>query len=183
MARQFPYLRGLPVSSYDVASPGVLIGSNNAGLIATLSLREGELAEPLASKTRLGWTIYGCSSDGRDTTNFTLHVCECQGDCRADQDLHELVKRHFAVESVGVSADKGPEPEEDKRARNILESTTKRVSNKFETGLLWRHDNVKFPNSFPMAKRRMECFERRMDKDPELKASVQRQIKKYLDNN
>ncbi|XP_038106443.1 uncharacterized protein LOC119766116 [Culex quinquefasciatus] len=182
LARQYPYLRGLPVSSYEAASPGILIGSNNAGLIATLSLREGQLGEPLASKTRLGWTVYGCSAAGLKTTNYTLHVCKCQSDGQADQDLHELVKRHFAIESIGVSAEKGPESEEDKRARNILEATTKRVSNRFETGLLWRHDDVKFPNSFPMAMRRLECFERRLAKDPELKSSVERQIREYLDN-
>lgn len=108
--------------------------------------------------------------------------CKCQSDGQADQDLHELVKRHFAIESIGVSAEKGPESEEDKRARNILEATTKRVSNRFETGLLWRHDDVKFPNSFPMAMRRLECFERRLAKDPELKSSVERQIREYLDN-
>ncbi|XP_038116718.1 uncharacterized protein LOC119768950 [Culex quinquefasciatus] len=181
LARKFTYLRGLPVRSYEAATPGILIGSNNAGLIATLNLREGELGDPLASKTRLGWTIYGSSSDGQRTANFTLHVCNCREDQHADQELHDLVKRHFTVESIGVSADKGPESEEDKRARRILEETTKRVGDRFETGLLWRHDETRFPDSFPMAMRRLECFERRMKRDPELQASVQRQIKEYLE--
>ena len=54
MARQYAHLRGLPISSYDSVSPGILIGSNNASLIATLKLREGGLGDPLAAKTRLG---------------------------------------------------------------------------------------------------------------------------------
>ncbi|XP_062557279.1 uncharacterized protein LOC134222152 [Armigeres subalbatus] len=181
LVRQYPYLRGLPVTSYEAATPGILIGSNNAGLTATLSLREGQLGDPLASKTRLGWSIYGYKTDGKKSTNFTLHVCECRRELGSDQDLHDLVNRYFAIESVGVSADKRPESEEDKRARRILEETTKRISNRFETGLLWRQDHVQFPNSFPMAMRRLECFERRMEKDPELKASVRQQINEYLE--
>ncbi|XP_062704459.1 uncharacterized protein LOC134286801 [Aedes albopictus] len=183
LARKYTYLRGLPVTSYEAAVPGILIGSNNASLTATLSLREGQLDDPLASKTRLGWSVYGYFAEGEKATNFTLHVCECRQEYQVDQDLHNLVQQHFSIESVGVSADKGPESEEDKRARRILEETTKRVSNRFETGLLWRYDHVEFPNSFPMAMRRLECFERRMKKDPELQLSVQRQIGEYLENN
>ncbi|XP_062703041.1 uncharacterized protein LOC134285727 [Aedes albopictus] len=182
LARHYTHLRGLPVTSYEGATPGILIGSNNASLTATLSLREGQLGDPLASKTRLGWSIYGYTSEGEKATNFMLHVCECRREYQVDQDLHELVKQHFTVESIGVSADKGPESEEDKRSRRILEETTKRILNRFETGLLWRHDHVEFPNSFPMAMRRLQCFERRMQKDPELHASVQRQISEYLKN-
>ncbi|XP_029734329.2 uncharacterized protein LOC115269635 [Aedes albopictus] len=182
LARQYSHLRGLPVTSYKAATPGILIGSNNASLTATLNLREGQLGDPLASKTRLGWSVYGYTAEGERVTNFMLHVCECRREYQVDQDLHELVKQHFTVESIGVSADKGPESEEDKRARRILEETTKRISNRFETGLLWRHDHVEFPNSFPMAMRRLQCFERRMKKDHELQASVQLQISEYLDN-
>ncbi|XP_062699124.1 uncharacterized protein LOC115261638 [Aedes albopictus] len=53
LARQYAHLKGLPMSSYEAVSPGILIGSNNASLIATLKLREGELGDPLAAKTRL----------------------------------------------------------------------------------------------------------------------------------
>lgn len=92
------------------------------------------------------------------------------------------MKQHFTLESVGVSADRTPEPDEDRRARCILEETTKRTSKGFETGLLWRTVSVELPNSYPMAVRRLECFERRMNKDPGTRDSVQRQIQEYLEN-
>lgn len=86
------------------------------------------------------------------------------------------------MESVGVSIDKGPQSEEGKRALQILQQTTKRTVKGFETGLLWRTDLVQFPNSLPMAMRRLECFERKMSRDVELRAKVQRQIGEYLEN-
>lgn len=77
LARKYAHLRGLPIKSYDSVVPGILIGSNNAGLIATLKLREGQLGDPLAAKTRLGWTVYGFAADHTKTENFSFHICEC----------------------------------------------------------------------------------------------------------
>ncbi|XP_062698986.1 uncharacterized protein LOC134284260 [Aedes albopictus] len=182
LARQYTHLRGLPIRSYDSVVPGILIGSNNAGLIASSKLREGQLGDPIGAKTRLGWTIYGYAVDREIAPNFSFHICECHEAHKTDQELHDLVKHHFSLENVGVSASQTPESDEDRRARRILEETTKRTSQGFETGLLWRTDSVDLPNSYPMAMRRLECFERRMNKDPDLQVSVQRQIKEYLEN-
>lgn len=76
LVRQYAHLRGLPISSYDSVSPGILIGSDNASLIATLKLREGELGDPLAAKTRLGWSIYGHVAEERKQANFSFHIRE-----------------------------------------------------------------------------------------------------------
>ncbi|XP_062540958.1 uncharacterized protein LOC134208999 [Armigeres subalbatus] len=69
----------------------------------------------------------------------------------------------------------------EKRARKILEDTTVRTeSGKFQTGLLWRYDLVEFPDSKPMAERRLQCLERRLSKDPTLYDKVREQIDDYL---
>ncbi|XP_055615090.1 uncharacterized protein LOC129761395 [Toxorhynchites rutilus septentrionalis] len=176
LAQQHSHLKGIPLNSYESVSPGILIGSNNASLIAALKLKEGQLSDPIACKTRLGWTLSGMAEEGDSSVKVSLHICARS----QDSELHDLVKEFFSVDSVGVSVEKGPESDDDKRARSILERTTRRVSNQFETGLMWRYDQFKFPNSFGMAKRRLECFERRMKADPELRESVQRQIIEYL---
>ncbi|XP_062711049.1 uncharacterized protein LOC134289063 [Aedes albopictus] len=59
LADKYDYLRGLPVASYDSTVPRILIGVDNADLQVTLKKREGKKFEPVATKTRLGWTIYG----------------------------------------------------------------------------------------------------------------------------
>ncbi|XP_062557391.1 uncharacterized protein LOC134222264 [Armigeres subalbatus] len=60
-----------------------------------------------------------------------------------------------------------------------MEETTRRIDNRFETGLLWRSDFVELPDSYPMALRRLECLERRMARDPLLKENIHRQISEY----
>ncbi|XP_058840721.1 uncharacterized protein LOC131696194 [Topomyia yanbarensis] len=175
LARRYEHLRNLPVKSFEGVTPGILIGVKHAHLTATTLVRAGRQGEPIAAKTRLGWAVYGPTVGRGKPSSFNLHICECS----ADNELHELVKQYFTVESVGVSVDRGPDSEEDKRAKSILEQTTKRVKIGFETGLLWRYDYVEFPDSYGMAVRRLECFERRLKTNSSIGENVRRQLVEY----
>ncbi|XP_062712952.1 uncharacterized protein LOC134290030 [Aedes albopictus] len=163
---RFAHLRGLPVVSYRDGVPGILIGLDNTKVKTSLKQREGKANEPIATKTRLGWVVFGRTGTlDQAQPNRVLHVCTRSH----DDDLNELVKQFFSTESVGVSAAKVTESADDQRARDILESTTVRTpSGKYQTGLLWRYDAVEFPNSRPMAERRLKCLEHRLTKSPEL---------------
>ncbi|XP_058826161.1 uncharacterized protein LOC131686058 [Topomyia yanbarensis] len=173
MERQYDHLRGLPVSSFKSAVPRMLIGLNNTHLLATLKLREGRPLEPIATKTRIGWAVYGNLRE--DTESFQhrqMHIC-----ARSDDQLHDYVRQFFSVESMGVTVAPSIEGIEDQRARKILEETTVRTaSGRFETGLLWKHDHVEFPDSRPMAEKRLRCLEKRLSKNPELYENVRQQI-------
>ncbi|XP_062702726.1 uncharacterized protein LOC134285619 [Aedes albopictus] len=175
LADRFDHLRNLPVTDFESTTPGILIGAKNTHITATQQIREGRVGEPIAAKSRLGWAIYGSMPNGSSFASCNLHICGCG----ADDSLHELVKKYFTVENVGVSMDQSPESDEDKRARALLEKTTRRVEGGFETGLLWRYDYVEFPDSYAMAARRLRCLERRFNADPVLFECVQRQITEY----
>ncbi|XP_062705019.1 uncharacterized protein LOC134287353 [Aedes albopictus] len=172
----FPHLRGLPIQSYTDAVPRILIGADNARLKLPLKKRERRDEEPVAIKTKLGWTIFGGQRGSHAYNRMMVHVC----DCSADQRLHDLVKHFFDVEHLGITAASTPESKEDERARRILQETTRRTeSGRFETGLLWRSDDVHFPESYGMAERRLKCLERRLQSDPELQINVEAQIADY----
>ncbi|XP_053690825.1 uncharacterized protein LOC128739367 [Sabethes cyaneus] len=174
LANRFRHLKGLPIVGYERAVPRLLIGVNNLSLTVPLQVKEGKKNEPVAVKTRLGWCVFGGSDRG---TTHTLHYHACE--CVSDQDLHSLVRDYFALDDVGARPSPQLESEEDKRARRIMEGTTVRVGDKFETGLLWRYDHVEFPDSYSMAVKRFECLERRMVRDPELAANLRKQIAEY----
>lgn len=178
MRNAYPYLRGLPIEDYEKAAPCILIGNDNAHVTATLKMRDGRPGEPIATKTRLGWTVYGTKQDGMMEIAHSLHLhsCECQDD---NESLHDMVERFFTVESLGIMEVANPESEEVQRANRILEATTKRVGQRFETGLLWKSDQFEFPDSYPMAVRRLQCLEGRMEKDPIIGESVRRQMAEY----
>lgn len=175
LSNQFKHLRDLPIDGYEKAAPKILIGLNNAHLTVTQKRREGKLCEPMAVKTRIGWTIYG--GDNCETSKVNQHVMVC--DCKTDIELHGIMKRYFEHDNE-VTTGVVIESEENKRARHILENTTLQIGNNFQTGLLWKQDLVEFPESFKMAFRRLQCLERRLVKEPSLYDNVRNQLKEYV---
>ncbi|XP_062701842.1 uncharacterized protein LOC109426557 isoform X1 [Aedes albopictus] len=176
LSGQFPHLLGLSIGSYRDAVPRILIGANNANLILALARRERRVGEPVATKTRLGWTVFGGARTATEPANLMVHKCGCS----QDDALQELVKDYFAMDNCGVNSPT-MESAEDQRARKILQETTKRTpSGKFETGLLWLSDAIEMPDSYHMAARRLKCLERSLNKDPELKKKVDASIEEYL---
>ncbi|XP_062537639.1 uncharacterized protein LOC134205954 [Armigeres subalbatus] len=174
MVAKYPYLEGLPIEDYANAVPKILIGNDHSHLGASLKIREGNPQEPIAAKSRLGWTIYG-SVSGASERALSFHICSCE----TNASLHELVKKYFSIESLGVKAIDCPESKEVQRANRILQHTTRRVGQRYETGLIWKYDTIKFPDSYQMAKKRMLCLERRMAKNSIIGNSVKKQMIEY----
>ncbi|XP_062703570.1 uncharacterized protein LOC134286025 [Aedes albopictus] len=172
--KKHDHLKGIPLTSYRDATPRILIGVDNLRLALPLKVREGDGTSPVAVKTRLGWCVYGPRGNS-NSESYSFHICECS----CDKSLHESVKDFFAIEGAGAGPTEIPLTKEDERALILMETTTRRVGNRFETGLIWKEDDIEFPNSYPMAVRRLECLERRMDRDPVLKANLHRQIREY----
>ncbi|XP_055584852.1 uncharacterized protein LOC129737719 [Uranotaenia lowii] len=171
----YPFLTEVPVQSFSGERPGLLIGLNNLDVIAPLETKLGNVGDPIAVRSKLGWSIYGpigeaitCSTSGY----VGIHVEP------TNQEIHDLLKLYYSVdESVeSISA----ESKEDQRARRILETTTMRIGDRFETGLLWNTDSPWFPNSYGMAFGRMQELERRLINKPQLYGNVCSQIEQYL---
>ncbi|XP_055585251.1 uncharacterized protein LOC129738089 [Uranotaenia lowii] len=176
MTQDYPHLRGLPVRGYSDVTPKMIIGIEHTMLLTSLKVREGHPNDPVAVKTRLGWCVYGEQLIGTEAIE-KLHVHSDLMSC--DKELHALIGQLLKIEES--SPTDGHVPENDKRALAILEATTRRVDGRFETGLLFKHPDQRFPNSFPMANRRLRSLESRLAKNPVLDAKVREQIKGYLE--
>ncbi|XP_055585281.1 uncharacterized protein LOC129738121 [Uranotaenia lowii] len=85
------------------------------------------------------------------------------------------------VDAVGVKPKEIPPSAEEQRALTLLKTTTKKVGNHFETGLLWREDYIELPDRFPMALSRLEGLERRMERNPDLGENLRRQMREYVE--
>ncbi|XP_055590863.1 uncharacterized protein LOC129742951 [Uranotaenia lowii] len=183
LAARYRHLQGLPVASYHNAVPQILIGVNNLHMTVPLRIKEGLREDPTAAKTRLGWCIYGsmaCEKLNDQSAETLVSFINCHAcDCSSDKNLHDLVKNFFAKEDVGVSPPVALESKEDSRARLLLEQTTTRICDRFQTGLLWRFDNFELPDSYPMAAKREECLQRKLNKSPELRINLQKQLDEY----
>ncbi|XP_062710698.1 uncharacterized protein LOC109430659 [Aedes albopictus] len=162
--------------NYRNAKPEILIGVDNLKLAVPLKINEGDGTGPIAVKTRLGWCVYGRQSS-RNNERFCFHVCGCT----RDDELHDSVKQFFAVEENGVKQLETTLSPDERRAQELLEMTTKRIGSHFETGLLWKEDEIELPDSYGMALRRHQCLQWRMERQPALKENIGRQIQEYID--
>ncbi|XP_055527287.1 uncharacterized protein LOC129719897 [Wyeomyia smithii] len=177
IVKQYAHLRGLPIADFQQAAPQILIGLKDIHLYAPIESRIGRPDEPIAVRSKLGWTVYGPTGTGAlDSATIGHHSCSVL----SNQELHDLLRSNYTMEESGISAALLPEAEKDRRAREIMEKTTVRVRDRFETGLLWAEDDPSFPDSYPMAVKRLQCMEKKMQKDPELYDKVRNMIADYL---
>ena len=99
-----------------------------------------------------------------------------------DRELNELLRQQFLLDDVGTFTGPIPEPKDIERAKTILKSTSFKIGGRFITGLLWKNDSICFPDSRPMALKRLFALEKKLEKDPELKIEVHKQIRDYVEN-
>ncbi|XP_062709120.1 uncharacterized protein LOC134288391 [Aedes albopictus] len=180
-SQEYSHLRDLPIDSYRDVRPRILIGTKHAHLGLVLKSREGEFGQPIAVKSRLGWTICGGQGSDRGTNlhHYSFHICPCNTE--ADKDLHQAMKDYFSLDSLGViKPDKLLLSAEDERALTLLQSLTHRREGRYESGLLWRYDDTRLPDSRSMALQRFQCLKKRMHRESELQTTLQEKIDEYL---
>ncbi|XP_036340111.1 uncharacterized protein LOC118749414 [Rhagoletis pomonella] len=161
------HLRKLPIHPYVAAQARIFIGLDNIKLGVPLQTRDKDGDDLVAAKCKIGWSVYGRNDVNEASRQRVMHICTCSVDSR----IEELVKSHYTVESIGVKDVSPLVSKEDERSQRIMNSTTKYLPSekRWETGLLWKYDQIQLPESLPMAKRRLQCLEKRMARDPSLK--------------
>lgn len=91
------------------------------------------------------------------------------------------MRQHFTTEDFGVKLPHAAiESDDVNRARQLLTNTTRRVGERFETGLLWKTDEVILPDSYAMALQRLKGIERKMSRDAEFGKQYRNQIDTYV---
>ncbi|XP_059217620.1 uncharacterized protein LOC131994760 [Stomoxys calcitrans] len=179
LAQRYRHLRNLPVKSYVNAEPKLLIGLNHLNLGISNKIREGASNEPVAVRTKLGWLIYGTTSEPDHTSKpFNFQVCNCTA---SDEKLDELVRSFYTLESIGICTKDPLKSEDESRALNLLSKYMKqKASGNYEVPLLWKFDCVELPNSFDMAIKRLTCLEGKLKRNFDLLNIFRDTISKYL---
>ncbi|XP_062707805.1 uncharacterized protein LOC134288096 [Aedes albopictus] len=130
LAAQYEHMRGLPIESYD-GQPQLLIGVNNIHAFAPIEAKVGTPVEPIAVRTKLGWTVYGPRQETSATADNYL------GYHRQITNVGlppELFKSNHALEELVVAIPRGTAKK--KRSQEIRERTTQLVGDRCTTGLL-----------------------------------------------
>jgi hypothetical protein len=141
LKRQYKYLENVNFPPFIKEKPGILIGLEHAKLELPAEIKQGTWNEPIATKTRLGWVLHGKINVNVPSLPKCCTICTT----KSDESLHELIKSFFDMESIGVPGNKHLESKQNERALKIMETTTRHICNRIETGLLWNTDYVDFP--------------------------------------
>jgi Pao retrotransposon peptidase/Family of unknown function (DUF5641)/Protein of unknown function (DUF1759)/Integrase zinc binding domain len=150
------------------ANPTILIGQDNAGLTVTRQVIQPDPDGVILSKCHLGWAVHGPIMTTSNLPKFEkVHFC-CE---QAADDLHQEVKDYFRIENFGVALAKEEKERsaEDRKAVQIAEQTLTKTVDRYEIGLPWKDDDVVLPDSRQMAEQRLQCLERKLNRDAELK--------------
>lgn len=99
-----------------------------------------------------------------------------------DSLLHLLVKSSFQLDAIGVS-NLTRKKTMDKRAEQLLDDNTKYIGDAWQTGLLWKHDEITLPVSKENALRLAVALaiKRKISRNPEFGELYRREIRHLLD--
>ncbi|XP_062708301.1 uncharacterized protein LOC134288217 [Aedes albopictus] len=102
LAAQYEHMRGLPIEPYD-GQPQLLIGANNIHAFAPIEAKVGTPMEPIAVRTKLGWTVYGPQHTTSATAgNYLGHHRQMNEDLAP-----EPLKSNYALEESMVTIPRG----------------------------------------------------------------------------
>lgn len=127
------HLRGVPIPEFNDVKPKILIGLPHAKLCAVTRSKMGEHDQPVASKTALGWIIYGKHLPVFRATS-ALMIAEETGNIieSKDDQLRDLVKQLLSMEALGsIGPEKTHSSREEKQLAWVLARTMKRVGNRY----------------------------------------------------
>lgn len=95
-----------------------------------------------------------------------------------------MVENYYELENFATvkPAKDNFESNEDLRAKQLLKNTTRELNGCYETGLLWKSDDVNMPDSYPMTFRRLETLQKKMNKDIEYAKGYEKAISEFIDS-
>ncbi|XP_044572125.1 uncharacterized protein LOC123257373 [Drosophila ananassae] len=167
----------LPMKPYQNAVPKLLIGFDHGHLGLPLKTRRFASEGPYAAATELGWVVFGPVEGRRDTPSPR----SCLLATSLDDNVERIVEDYFEIENFGVKAAPTAAASDDVRAQKILEDTTVRVRRRYQTGLLWKTDNIVLPRSYDMAYNRLVNIEKKIKRDGQFAQEYSRIVNDYVD--
>ncbi|XP_068684275.1 uncharacterized protein [Montipora foliosa] len=187
--RSHPHLLDIDVPDVKIKKVSVLIGKDVGEAHEVLEVRKSNRpgSQLQAQRGPLGWVITGTILGSPNHSEVNVHFTFCE------RKLHEQVENFWKIEGFGAKALCKPiieEPvprrqnhylsREDIRAVDILENTTRLTDGHYETGLLWRNDDVELPNNRKEAEKRLQSLKRKFRKDPSLEMKYRATMNDYI---
>ena len=152
----------------DICIPrvSVMIGNNVPAATQPLQTITGRLGEPYATKSPLGWLVYGL----RGMRNFEdrstpVYFCVT----KANDNLENQLKKYMNMDFVENSNDNTRLPSvEDNKFMKLMEERTQLKNSHYVVPLPFRNETVKMPNNHQQAVMYSHQLHKRLTKDEQL---------------
>ena len=159
-----PHLAGIKIPAVDSKDVTILLGVNVIEAVLQREVRRGPPGQPVAILTAFGWTLTGSIKPFINPEG--LHVMHVHRVLNPEEALLKQVEEWWRTDSFGTKYEREtPRSREDKKALETLEKTVKSIDDRYEVGMLWREDDVEFPDNRKMAEKRLRSTERRLERD------------------
>ena len=103
---KWKHLANLNLPTYENCKPQLLIGLDNAHLIASVTTGKVIKNAPIAAETKLGWTVFGKTVVSPSIQvirpNPILNLLCTQREDKPEQSLSQQVEKFFSTEDFGV---------------------------------------------------------------------------------
>lgn len=170
---------------FESAQAEIIIGQDNWPLLCASETRAVSGSSLGISLTPLGWVLHGSMGSRALGAGAQSKFNKLQGQinkCQCDTSrLEQLIDRHFRVENLGVS-EKTKSNARLERSWKILESTTRRIENSWETGLIWKEQMTPKVNSHATAIKRLWSLERKLDRDEKYARLYYNEMERLIKN-
>ncbi|XP_037297647.1 LOW QUALITY PROTEIN: uncharacterized protein LOC115453172 [Manduca sexta] len=155
--------------------PRILIGQDNWHLLLATRTKKGKRNQPVASLTPLGWVVHGSRSRALENrVNFINYTAA------ADEHMQKLVEEYITTDNMYIQP-KMPQNTMEEKALKILEGKTTRMPDgRYQTGLLWKSEEVNMPCNYQNTLKRLHNVERKLDKDPQLRCRYSEQMEALI---
>ena len=186
-----PHLVDIEIPEVKLKKVSVLIGKDVSEAHEVFEVRKSKRPDSQLQAQRgpLGWVITGTIVGSQNHRDISVNFVTC------DKKLHDQVENFWKVEGFGTRSTLKPGNEveadrshrdlnlsrEDMRAVAILEKTTKLTTDQhYETGLMWRRDDVQLPSNRREAERRLQSLKRKFHRDPSLEEKYRATMDDYI---
>ena len=174
--RKWPHLNDIVLPTAQADEVALLIGNDTPEVFWALDERRGNLKEPYAVKSLLGWTVVG-PMNHQDQEN----PLNCNALCLEDAMLQQQVERFWKTDFVETVRDRDEAMSvDDRRALQTIKESAKLVQGHLQVALPWKFDEPRLPNNRVLAESRLKLLKKRFERDGDLFKRYKDVINDYL---
>ncbi|KAG5671496.1 hypothetical protein PVAND_001690 [Polypedilum vanderplanki] len=191
LKKEHPHLQAIPFESYVNMVPAILLGTSHASLYEAIApLFENGDNKPVGILTKLGYSIFGCSSTQNDSVDVLNAIAsdvadEDDSNYISNEELSHQLEFYNSLDSLHLKPVGERLTVDEKSAIAQAEKGLVHLPNGFiQMPLIWRLIDGKKPkliDNFPMVLRRQLAQERKLQKNPELLEAFNNNFKKEID--